>query len=315
MIINRRQLRIKVLQQLYAFDQTEEASLKIFEKNLDHSIEKMFDLYYYYLLLIIELRLLAEQKIQDGKIKHVPSDKDLNPSLRFVNNRLIKSLAENPILAIRIQDRGITWSNEMDIVKGLFKKIREEEFYNEYLESEDKSVERDIQFTLQLFKKFIVNDEVIYAHIEDQSIFWIDDIDLVASMIVKSFKRSKDSLGQVEILDLFKEEKEERDFYHTLFHNSVMKKEETDGIIRDHTNNWDIERIALMDILLMRLAVTEVTSFTSIPIKVTLNEYIELAKQYSTSKSNSFVNGILDKSFADLKKAGKIKKTGRGLME
>jgi N utilization substance protein B len=315
MIINRRQLRIKVLQQLYAFDQTEEASLKIFEKNLDFSIEKMFDLYYYYLLLMIELRNLAEQKIQEGKNKHVPSEKDLNPSLRFVNNRLIKSLSQNPVLTLRLQDRGISWSNEMDIVKGLFKKIRNEEFFIEYLESDDMSVERDIQFALQLFKKHIVNDDVLFAYIEDQSIFWIDDIDLVASMIVKSFKRSKDNLGQVEILDLFKEEKEEREFYHKLFHNSVMNKEETDGIIREFTNNWDIERIALMDILIMRLAVTEAIYFSSIPVKVTLNEYIELAKQYSTVKSNSFVNGILDKSFEELKKAGRIKKTGRGLIE
>ena len=315
MIINRRQLRIKVLQQLYAFDQTEEASLKVFEKNLDHSIEKMFDLYYYYLLLLIELRVLADHKIQEGKNKHIPSDKDLNPSLRFVNNRLIKSLAQNPVLTLRIQDRGISWSNDMDIVKGLFKKIRDEDFYKEYLESEESSVESDVQFVLQLFKKHIVNDAVLYAYIEDQSIFWIDDIDLVASMIVKSFKRSKENLGQVEILDLFKEEKEERDFYRNLFHKSIVNKEEADGIIREHTNNWDIERIALMDILIMRLAVTEVISFNSIPVKVTLNEYIELAKQYSTNKSNSFVNGILDKSFEELKKAGKINKIGRGLME
>ncbi len=314
MIINRRQLRIKVLQQLYAFDQTEEASLKIFEKNLDYSIEKMFDLYYYYLLLIIELRRLAEQKIQEGKNKHVPSESDINPSLRFINNRLIKSLSQNPVLALRIQDRGVSWANEMDIVKGLFKKIREEDFYKEYLESEDDGVEKDVQFVLQLFKKHIVNNEVLYAYFEDQSIFWIDDIDLVASMIVKSFKRSRETVGEVEILDLFKEEKEEREFYHKLFHNAVVNKDDSDNIIKEHTNNWDIERIALMDILLMRLAVTEVLTFSSIPVKVTLNEYIELAKQYSTNKSNSFVNGILDKSFEELKKEGKIKKSGRGLI-
>lgn len=315
MIINRRQLRIKVLQQLYAFEQTEEASLKVFEKNLDHSVDKMYDLYYFYLLLLIEIRNLAEQKILDAKNKYVPSDKDLNPSLRFVNNRLLKSLAENPILMSRIQERSISWSGEMDLVKSLFNKIRKEEIYLNYLESDDDSVDADVQFVVDLFKKHIVNDEVVYAYFEDQSIFWIDDIDLVASMILKSFKRSRDEMGQVKILDLFKEEKEERDFYQKLFHNSVMKRDEVDAIIREHTNNWDIERIALMDILIMRLAVTEAMTFKSIPIKVSLNEYIELAKQYSTNKSNSFVNGILDKSFEELKEKGLIKKTGRGLIE
>lgn len=315
MIINRRQLRIKVLQQLYAFELDGEASLRVYEKNLNHSIEKMYDLYYYYLLLLIELRILAEQKNLEGKSKYVPSEKDLNPSQRFLNNRLIKSLAENPILTHRLQERGISWSNEMDLVRGLFKKIREEEFYKEYLESKDHSVEADVLFTIELFKKHIVNNELIYTYFEDQSIFWIDDIDLVASMILKSFKRSRETEGQVEILDLFKEEKEEREFYKKLFKEAVNKKEEVDAIIREHTNNWDIERIAMMDILLMRLAVTEAITFNSIPIKVSLNEYIELAKQYSTNKSNSFVNGILDKSFQELKKSGKIKKIGRGLIE
>lgn len=315
MIINRRQLRIKVLQQLYAFELDEEASLLVFEKNLDYSIEKMFDLYYFYLLLIIELRSMAEQKIREGKEKHVPTERDLNPSFRFVNNRLIKSLAENPVLALRFQDRGISWSNDLDLVKILFKKIREEDFYKEYLESTDTSVESDMRFAIELFKKHIVNNEIIYTYLEDQSIFWIDDIDLVASMIIKSFKRSKDNQGQVEVLDLFKEEKEERAFYKKLFKEAVLKREEIDTIIKDHTNNWDIERIAMMDILLMRLAVTEAITFNSIPIKVSLNEYIELAKQYSTNKSNAFVNGILDKSFQDLKKSGKIQKTGRGLIE
>lgn len=315
MIINRRQLRIKVLQQLYAFEQTEEASLKVFEKNLDHSIEKMYDMYFLYLLLLIELRMLAEQKNLDGKNKYVPSEKDLNPSLRFIENRLIKSLAENPILALRFQERGISWSTEMDLVKTMFNKIRNEDFYKEYLESDDKSIENDIKFAIELFKKHIVNSELMYAYMEDQSIFWIDDIDLVASMIVKSFKRSKDEVGQVQILELFKEEKEEREFYRQLFTKSINQREDIDTIIREHTNNWDIERIALMDILLMRLAVTEAINFKSIPVKVTLNEYIELAKQYSTAKSNSFVNGILDKSFEDLKEKGKIKKVGRGLIE
>jgi N utilization substance protein B len=315
MIINRRQLRIKVLQQLYAFELDEEASLRVFEKNLEHSIEKMYDLYYYFLLLIIELRILAEEKSISGKSKHVPTEDDLNPSLRFINNRLIKSLAENPILALRLQERGISWAKEMNLVNTLFKKIREEEFYKTYLESTDHSVEADAQFAIELFKKHIINNELIYTYFEDQSIFWIDDIDLVASMIIKSFKRSRENEGQVEILDLFKEEKEERDFYKRLFKEAVLKKDDVDAIIREHTNNWDIERIAMMDILLMRLAVTEAITFNSIPVKVSLNEYIELAKQYSTNKSNSFVNGILDKSFQELKKSGKIKKTGRGLIE
>lgn len=315
MIINRRQLRIKVLQMLYAYEQTDDAHLGLFEKKLAKSIDETYHLYLYYLLLLIEFKSLAEQKIEDSKIKLRPEKKDLNPSFNFVKNPLLVSLSGNQKLHKLFSKFSISWSSEMDMVKAMFNKLRNSELYIRYIENNDVDLDADVAFIVKLFKEYVVNDEVLLSYFEEKSIYWIEDIDLVASMIIKSFKRSKESGGEVEIISLFKEIKEEKAFYKQLFHNSIAKSDEIDGIIRDHTKNWDIDRIALMDILLMRLAVAEVTTFASIPVKVTLNEYIELAKQYSTNKSNFFINGILDKSFIDLKAEGKIKKSGRGLMK
>jgi N utilization substance protein B len=315
MIINRRQLRIKVLQMLYSFEQSEGSQLGLFEKNLTNSINETYKLYLYYLLLLIEFKSLAEQKIDDSKNKLRPKEKDLNPSLIFIQNPILVSLAENQKLKKLFTKNSISWSSEMVMVRLIFNKIRNSDLYLKYIDEDNSDVNSDINFIIKIFKDYIINSEILLSYIEEKSIFWIEDIDLVASMIVKSFKRSKETKGAVKILSLFKEEKEEKAFYKKLFHNSIVNSDEIDKIIRDHTKNWDIERIALMDILLMRLAVSEVTTFPSIPVKVTLNEYIELAKQYSTNKSNFFINGILDKSFSDLKEEGKIKKTGRGLME
>jgi len=315
MIINRRQLRIKVLQMLYSYEQTEDANLRSFEKKLSISIDETYDLYLYYLLLLIEFKFLAERKIEESKSKLHPDEKDLNPSLNFINNPILVSLANNQELIKEFKKRSISWSSEMDLVRSVFNKIRSSDLYLQYVENDKSDLQSNILFIVKLFKNFVVNEDLLLSFLEEKSIFWIEDVDLVASMIVKSIKRSNESMGKVDILPLFKEQKEEQAFFKDLFHNSIKNKDEIDKIIRDHTKNWDIERIALMDILLMRLAVAEVTSFSSIPIKVTLNEYIELAKQYSTSKSNFFINGILDQSFIDLKSEGKIKKVGRGLLE
>ena len=314
MIINRRQLRIKVLQMLYSYEQTEDANLRAFEKKLASSIDETYDLYLYYLLLLIEFKSLAEQKIEESKSKFLPDEKDLNPNLVFIENPLLVSLAENQELKKILKRRSISWSSEMALVRALFKKIRSSDLYLQYIDNSKSDLNSDVSFILKLFKNYVVNDELLLSYFEERSIYWIEDVDLVASMIIKSFKRSKETNGKVGILPLFKEKKEEQLFFKDLFHNAIIKKDEIDKVIRDHTKNWDIERIALMDILLMRLAVAEVTSFSSIPIKVTLNEYIELAKLYSTNKSNFFINGILDQSFSDLKLEGKIKKIGRGLL-
>lgn len=314
MIINRRQLRIKVLQMLYAFEQTDEALLGVFEKNLTKSIEMSFDLYLTLLDLLIEIRWLAKQKIDESKTKLRPEKKDLYPNLAFINNPLLLSIYENEKLRSIIKSYGVSWDNDRETLHTLFNKLRHSELYMTYLEQENHTLEEDISFMVKLFKDHIINEDVLLSFFEEKSILWIEDIDLVASMVIKSFKRSIDTAGNVQIYPLFKEEKEERDFYKKLFRSAIMDRFDIDALIKDHTKNWDIERIALMDILLMRLAVAEVTSFSSIPVKVTLNEYIELAKFYSTSKSNIFINGILDKVFLQLKEDGKIKKTGRGLL-
>ena len=315
MVINRRQLRIKVLQMLYAFEQSGGGSMSKFEKELDKSVEKTYDLYLYYLLLLVELRNQAIQRLEDAKNKYIQTEEDLNPRLNFINNKVLMSLAENTEFLHLCKARGISWDAESELVRSLFIRIRQTELYNDYLSQPQAGAEGDINFLVKLYKKHIANDRILLDYFEEKSIYWLDDIDLVASMVIKHLKKSKEFGGNMQLPSLFNNEEDERNFYRKLFHNALIHKEEYDKIIRDHTQNWDIERIARMDILLMRLAVTEVITFEDIPVKVTLNEYIELAKQYSTSKSNFFINGILDKVFDDLKKQGKIRKSGRGLIE
>jgi N utilization substance protein B len=315
-VLNRRHLRIKIFHALYAYFQHSKDSLDKGEKELFFSISKMYEMYLYLLLVYIEIAHHSELKIEDKKRKQLPTHEDLNPNMRFVENPYVKLLATNEQLFRAIEKEKLSWADQPDLIKKLFKEITESAEYQNYMSAESVSDEEHLQVLVSLFKKYIINFEPLQQYFEDKSIFWVDDLDLASSMVIKTLKSFDLKKGSAQpILGLYKDAEDEVNFVKTLFRKVVLQSEENEAFIHEKAENWDMERIAMIDMILMKMAVTEAREFSQIPIKVTLNEYIEIAKFYSTPRSNIFINGILDKLFAELKEKGLIRKIGRGLIE
>ncbi len=313
-MISRRIIRIKVLQILYAFFTTPDTSINNTEKELFFSLQKTYDLYHYLLGLVIEIEKFAEERIEMGKKKHRPTSADLYPNTRFVNNQLIAQLKNNISLTKYLESSKLTWAGEEDLIRKLYLSLVELDFYKEYMEAAQNSYADDRKLVEDIFKYLILDSEDIESLLEEQSIYWNDDLDFVVSMILKTFKKFKEFSDERQaLLPMFKDD-EDRQFAKDLYRKVVLNHTENEVLIKQHTVNWDIERIAFIDSLILELALSEFLYFPSIPTKVTMNEYIELSKYYSTEKSRNFINGILDKALKDLKKADKIRKAGRGLI-
>ena len=312
-MLNRRHIRIKVLQAFYAFFQSNNEDVLRGEKELFHSIEKIYDLYIFILMLIPSLKRQASIQIEEAKRSAFLRQDIHILKTGFVNNQLIDLLEQSKVLQKISADRKINWEGDVenDLTKKIFKEIYSTDNYKNLLDNESPSFNDDKDALVQLYKKEICNQEKLHHFFDEKSIYWQDDLDHVSSMILKTLKSiSKDQ--ELEILPLWKED--EYEFTQNLFRKAVLQKEENDAVLQNYSKNWEKERLATMDSLLMNLAMTEALEFSSIPIKVTLNEYIEISKFYSTPKSNSFINGILDRIFEDYKKDGKLVKRGRGLI-
>ena len=312
-MLNRRHIRIKVLQAFYAFFQSNNEDVLKGEKELFHSIEKIYDLYIFILLLLPSLKRQASLQIDEAKRSAFLRQDIHILKTGFVNNQLIDLLEQSKVLQKISADRKINWEGDVenDLTKKIFKEIYSTDNYKNLLDNQSPSFNDDKDALVQLYKKEICNQEKLHHFFDEKSIYWQDDLDHVSSMILKTLKSiSKDQ--ELEILPLWKED--EYEFTQNLFRKAVLQKEENDAVLQNYSKNWEKERLATMDSLLMNLAMTEALEFSSIPIKVTLNEYIEISKFYSTPKSNSFINGILDRIFEDYKKDGKLVKRGRGLI-
>ncbi|WP_027420198.1 transcription antitermination protein NusB [Crocinitomix catalasitica] len=305
------------MQILYAFFQTEDADLRTSEKQLLRSVERMYELYLSFLLTFEEVQGFAQQRIEDRQNKVRATKEDLSPNLRFVNNPIIQHFKLNNDLKRASEELKIDWTGvvENDLMKKLFLKIIESDIYLEYMALESTDFETDKKFVVDLFKSEIANFELLHDYYEDQSIFWLDDIDLMCSMVVKSIKLvTEESDEKDQILRLHKDKADEIDFILELLRKTGKYDEENSKLIDELTQNWELDRIAKMDIILLKMAITELKVLSSIPKKVTLNEYIEISKFYSTPKSQVFINGILDKAIELLEERGELKKTGRGLI-
>lgn len=316
-MLNRRHLRIKVLQMLYAFYNDKEANdIKASEKNLLHSIERIYDLYIYLLLSFTELRLHALMKQEERKQKLRPSSEDLSPNLKFVNNKVIKLLVASSELTQVSEERKINWKSEekRDIFRKIFIELEKSEVFFEYMYNDKNDFDEDRSFMIQLFKKEIANSGFIYDFFEDEDIYWMDDIDLACSMVIKTIKMA-DEIDGFDILPLYKVNDDEKEFITHLLKSTILSDTENEEVIETLVENWEFERIAKMDVLLLKMAITELQNFENIPTKVTINEYIDISKYYSTPKSNVFINGVLDKAVQMLSKKKKIKKSGRGLIQ
>jgi N utilization substance protein B len=313
-MISRRIIRTKVLQVLYAYYSSERDSLGNTEKELFFCISKSYDLYHYLLALVIEIADYAEERIEIRRRKHQPTEEDLHPNTKFISNQLIQQLRENRQLNAYLDQKKLSWVNNPELVKELYLFLIESDFYKEYMADNNRSFLDDRKFVDKIFTKIILVTEDLYDVLEEQSIYWNDDVEFVVSMISKTLKKFTPNSGSDQrLLPLFKDQ-DDREFAKDLLRKSIINHDELRALIKEHSKNWDLDRIAFMDILIMQLALSEFLYFPSIPTKVSLNEYIELSKFYSTEKSRNFINGILDKTLKDLKKSGKINKIGRGLI-
>ena len=313
-MISRRQLRIKALQSLYAYYKTGEDSMQRSEKELHKNIEKAYELYHYLLILVIDVVLYAESRIELARNKRIPTAEDLNPNTRFIDNALVQQIRNNRELLLFLDQHKLNWSDNPELVKDLYLKLLDSEEYREYMLAEENSYAADKKMVSVFYTHLVFPNELLASILEEQSIFWNDDMEFITGMIVKTIKRFKEEDGgNKPLMTLYKNE-EDRDYVVRLFRQTILHRDEYVDYIKQNTRNWDLERIAFMDILLMQMAIAELIAFPSIPTKVTLNEYLEISKFYSTNKSNIFINGVLDKVVMQLKEEKKFRKTGRGLI-
>jgi N utilization substance protein B len=312
MMISRRLIRIKIVQVLYAFCTDENSTLEKSEKELQQSIKKAYDLYHYFILLIINVADYAADRIDQKKNKILPTDEDLNPNIRFINNSLITKLKNCDSLFNYVRTNHLSWQNHPEIIKKLYQKIVDSENFLKYMEMPNVNYDDDKKIIIDIYYNELEDWESLYQLLEEDNIYWNDDIEFVISMIIKTLQQLKASNNKPVLMKLYKNE-DDKEFAINLLRKTILKHAEYREIIDKYTKNWEIDRIAVMDVIIMEVAMAELLEFPSIPVKVTLNEYIDISRLYSTHKSNEFVNGILDKIVIDLRKENKISKTGRGL--
>lgn len=314
-MINRRLLRIKVIQVLYAFYKSDKHSVDIAQKELIFSLDKSEELYHLFLLMVLELVKRAEDKIEFNMRKRLPSQEDMNPNRNFVDNKFVQMLQDNEAFLKYANQKKLSWSDDQELIKAVYKIILDSPEYREYMALEKPSFEEDKRFWIRLFKKVIPEISEIGTSLEEMSIFWNDDAELILSMIQKTIKRFDLERGAGQQLMPILSEDEDREYAIKLLKSAITNGEKYTEHINKHLKNWDPDRLAFMDILTMQVAIAELVSFPGIPPKVTLNEFIEIAKNYSTAKSSTFINGVLDNVIKDLTASGQLVKTGRGLME
>lgn len=279
-----------------------EAKLGYSGKELFFSLSKAYDLYNYLLLLMVEVTKQANKRLNAAKNKLVPTKEELFPNTKFVENRFIAQLEVNKQLLEFSNNQKKTWENEADFVKTLCDKILESDIYKEYMASETSSYEEDRELWRKLYKNIIFNNIELDQVLEDQSLYWNDDKEIVDTFVLKTIKRFDEKNGaKQELLPEFKDE-EDQDFARRLFRRTILNADYYRHLISENTKNWDLDRVAFMDVVIMQIALAEILSFPNIPVSVSLNEYVEIAKLYSTPKSGGFINGTLDGIVNSLKK-------------
>ena len=307
-MINRVLIRLKIVQIIYAYYQNGGKNLDTAEKELFFSLSKAYDLYNYLLLLMVEVTKQANKKLNAAKNKLIPTKEELFPNTKFVENRFIAQLEVNKQLLDFAGNQKKTWENEADFVKSLCEQIMESDIYKEYMASETSSYEEDREVWRKIYKKIIFNNAELDQVLEDQSLYWNDDKEIVDTFVLKTIKRFEEKNGaKQELLPEFKDD-EDQDFARRLFRRAILNSDYYRHLISENTKNWDLDRVAFMDVIIMQIALAEVLSFPNIPVSVSLNEYVEIAKLYSTPKSGGFINGTLAGIVNQLKKENKLTK-------
>ena len=312
-MISRRMLRIKVIKALYMHLKSESDSLMASEKTLLASIDKTYDLYFQMLSLVVELAHYAEQRQQAAMQKKLPTYEDLNPNRKFVENSVIRLIADSDSVNDYLAARKLNWSKYPELIKLLYNQLEETPYFKKYMSSQERSFREDLALITEFYTKELEECEMLEDALDEQSILWNDDLGFALVMVTRTLSNMRPSHKEVKVLPKFKSD-EDLDYATSLFENAAVNFDEHLETIEQYTRNWDVERIAYMDNIIMVIALAELTSCPSIPVKVTLDEYIEIAKFYSTQSSSTFINGVLDKMVTSLTEAGKINKSGRGLI-
>ncbi|MCB9169290.1 MAG: transcription antitermination protein NusB [Flavobacteriales bacterium] len=315
-MLNRRYLRIKAYQSLYAYWQSEEANAARIEKELLLSIDRTFDLYVALMLTFGELRHAAELRLEERRQKRLPSPEDLSPNRRFVDGPLLEAIVTSHVLKAEATRRRVDWTGDLDIFQKLLKAISADEAIERYMHLPSVTTRDEQQFLLHVFLEHIALFDPLHDLFETRSIYWLEDLDLACALVKRTLELAR-TPDQVEdaMREIMTHHQEERDFVSLLYRKTIELRQEHETAIAAKASNWELDRIAVSDMILMEMALTEARTFDQIPLKVTLNEYIEIAKAYSTPKSKNFINGILDRLFIEMKERGHIRKVGRGLLE
>lgn len=315
-MLNRRHIRVKLLHALYAFFTSENDDVARGERELFNSIDKAYELYIWMLRLLIEIKEAAWQQAEDRKKKRLPKPEDLNPNTKFIDNKFLALLQANKELLAKAEKLHVNWSDRADLVKKVWTEISYSEDYGNYMASPAGDLESDKSLIIKLLEGVIAHNDLLRDQMEEESIYFADDWVVTINAMVRTVDLfTEDSDANQHILQTFKDPESDTVFAKDLFRKTILNSKAAEALIMERVKNWEFDRLASIDVLLIKMGVTELLNFESIPIKVTINEYIELSKTYSTPQSKGFVNGILDKIVIDLKKENKIVKTGRGLIE
>lgn len=315
-MLTRRHLRIRVLQALYSYYQSSTKDLMRTEQEVYKGIDKTYDLFLHLLLFFPELAEQERVYRADLPKKHIPSKTEKPVVHSLADNKCIVMIAESQVFKKSCTSRSISWQIDTELVKQVFYQVRLAEEYKKYVVTTEHTLEQDIEFCLWLFKKYVSGSDVLAHALEEKNIYWADGFEFACSFVTRTIKLMKpEKGGQFELPYIYKDEEDDRQFVKTLLQNTVTNDAHFTELIDAKTKNWDVDRIAVIDVILLKMALSEVLHLTSVPIKVSINEYLEISKDFSTPKSNLFINGVIDKLVVDLKKENRIVKTGRGLVE
>lgn len=310
-MLSRRLLRVKVAKALYAHLKSN-SDIRVSEKNLVESIDKAYDLYFQMMSFVVEVANYAENRIELNKQKKLPTYEDLNPNRRFVDNPVIHLIANSDSVNDVLASRKLSWSQHQDAVKDVYNRLVEAEFYQKYMSASINTFTNDRKFVEDFFQ-WLEEDEALAEVVTEMSLLWADDYGFALYLAIRTVQHLKASHTDVKVLPKFKSE-DDLEFATTLFFKALAQYADNQEIVDRYSKNWDVERVVFMDSLIISIAIAELTQFESIPVKVTLDEWIDIAKYYSSPTSSTFVNGVLDKIVAEFKESGRINKSGRGLL-
>ena len=314
-MLTRRHIRTKVMQSIYATKHSNLDSLKNEEAFLNKSMQDMFDLFIVNLNLLVNIQKRAKEFYKQSQRKHLASESDITPNLKFIDNQLLKKIKHSNLLdKINHQKKLDIWVFDDEYPALIWDEIRHSDLYKNYLADEKNSYELDKDFIIKLYKELIAPNEKLFEYYEDHKLTWIDDLPIVNTNLVRFLKHIPKHSKDLRLPDLFKND-EDHEFGVTLLQKTLLNEDEFSNDVVKNTKNWDKERIADLDYIILIMACAELTRFSSIPVKVTINEYLEIAKDYSTPKSSNFINGLLDKIVKQYKTENRLNKSGRGLIE